>query len=152
MNDLELAKQALKEDKVSLAIAKNSHVLYQTKAEGMLGLLKAIDELKGELAGASVADRVMGKAAALLCVHVDVAYVFALTMSKSGLTILRKHGIYYEFEKMVPAILNIDRSCKCPLEKLVENLTNAEEAYEQIRELVQPGQQECSVSRHNCVV
>ncbi|MCW4052175.1 MAG: DUF1893 domain-containing protein [Candidatus Bathyarchaeota archaeon] len=138
MNGLELAKQKLKEDKLSLAIAKDSHILYQTRSEGILGLLRAVDELKDELAGASVADRVMGKAAALLCVHVDVACVFALTMSKSGLTTLRKHGIYYEFEKLVPVILNMDKNCKCPLEKLVENLTNGEEAHQRIKQLVRP--------------
>jgi hypothetical protein len=134
MNDLELAKQTLKGDKLSLTIAKDARVLYQTNAEGILGLLRAIDQLKDELPGVSVADRVMGKAAALLCVQIEAAHVFGLTMSKSGLATLRKHGIHYEFEKLVPAILNIDKSCKCPLEKMVENLTDAEQAYERIKE------------------
>ncbi len=138
MTDLELAKQTLRGDKLSLAIAKNAHVLYQTKAEGILGLVRAIDQLKDELAGASVADRVVGKAAALLCVQIEAAHVFGLTMSKSGLATLKKHGIDCEFQRLVPAILNIDKSCKCPLEKMVENLTNAQEAYERIKQFVQP--------------
>ncbi len=137
MNDLELAKQTLKGDRLSLVIAKDARILYQTKAEGILGLLRAIDKLRDELPGVSVADRVMGKAAALLCVHIGAAQVFGLTVSKSGLATLRKHGIHYEFEKLVPAILSIDKSCKCPLERMVENLTDAGEAYERIKAFVQ---------------
>lgn len=136
MDDIELAKQKLKEDKVSLVIVKDLHLLFETKAEGIHGLIRAIEELKNNLTGASVADIIVGKAAAFLCAYANITSVYAITMSEKGLEVLRKHGLSHNFETLVPTILSRDKSCKCPLEKLVEDVTETEEAYGRIKEFV----------------
>ena len=121
MDDIKIAKQKLIKDKASLVIVKDSQVLFSTKAEGIHGLIKIIAEVKHDLMGASIADIIVGKAVALLCVFAGISSVFAVTLSKSGLAVLKKHGLSFSFETLVPTILGRDKSCKCPLEKLVEN-------------------------------
>jgi len=133
MNDLQIATQRLKDRKLSLVFVKNSKTLFETNKEGLSGFLKAIEKLNGILSGASVADRTIGKAAALLCAYSKVKAAFAVTTSQGGLEILNTYGIHYEYENLVPMILNLKKTDKCPFEKLVENIANYNEAYEKIR-------------------
>jgi hypothetical protein len=132
MNDLDVAKRRLKERKLSLVFVKDSTVIFETGGEGLGGFLRAIGELNGSLAGASVADKTIGKAAALLCAYSRVKAAFAITMSKSGQETLETHSIYHEFDTLTQAILNRQKTDKCPFEKLVESTNNPEEAYEEI--------------------
>jgi len=132
MDDLEIAKQRLKDKNLNLVFVKNFRPIFETKTEGLHGFLEAIKELDGNLSDASVADKIIGKAAALLCAYSDVAAAFTVILSKGGLEILKTHNIRHEFENLVPTILNVKKTDKCPLEKLVANITNSEEAYEKI--------------------
>ena len=129
MDDLDAAKQRLKTKNLSLVFAKNSKVIFETDREGLLGFLEAISELRDDLAETSVADRIIGKAAALLCTYSRVKAAFAVTLSDGGLSVLRDNQILYEYGKLVPSIHNLERTDQCPFEKLVENVSNPKEAY-----------------------
>lgn len=135
MDDLEIAKQKLKAEKLSLVIVKESKVVFETNREGLGGFLRAVDHFNVGLSGSSVADRIIGKAAAFLCAYADVATAFAVTLSRSGLETLVKFDVHREFEILVPTILNFEKTDKCPFEKLVEKISNPEEAYEKIKSL-----------------
>lgn len=137
MDDLEVAKQRLKDKKLSLVFVKNSQATFETNIEGFGGFLQAIEELNGNLSGASVADKTIGKAAALLCAYSNVKAAFAVTMSQSGLEILKMYNIRCEFKNFVTIILNLNKTDKCPFEKLVENTSDFGEAYEKIRQFCQ---------------
>lgn len=133
MDDLEAAKRRLKTKNLSLVFVKSSKVIFETDMEGLFGFLKAIDKSGVNLAAASVADRIIGKAAALLCVHSKVKAAFAVTLSTGGLRVLENHQIHCEYENLVPSILNLQQTDQCPFERLVEDVTNPEEAYRSIR-------------------
>lgn len=134
MNDLTVAKQRLKDKKLSLVFVKGSQIIFETNTDGLSGFLQAIKKFNRSLRGASVADRIIGKATALLCVYSDIKAAFAYTLSKNGLEILKTYNICCQFENLVPTILNMKKTDKCPFEKLVENTTNPEKAYEKIRQ------------------
>ncbi|UCE95645.1 MAG: DUF1893 domain-containing protein [Candidatus Bathyarchaeota archaeon] len=134
MDDLRIAQQRLKNQRLSLVFVKNSKVVFETNTEGLSGFLRAIEQLNNELSRASVADRTIGKAAALLCAYSNVTAAFATTLSKKGAEILRTFNISFEFENLVPAILNSEKTSNCPLEELVENITKPIVAYARIRE------------------
>lgn len=68
------------------------------------------------LNGASIADKVVGKAAAALMVKGKIRELYADTISLSALTLLRSHRISVEFGKVVPYIYNRDHTGWCPLE------------------------------------
>ncbi len=132
-NDLNTAKERLKQKNLALVIAKNGRVVFETSSHGIGGLLRAIEELDKEMKGSSVADKVVGKAAALLCVHAGVFAVFAVTASEKGIQVLKDNKVLCQFENRVPCILNSGRSEICPFEKLVVNIANPREAYERLR-------------------
>jgi hypothetical protein len=134
MDDLEAAKQRLKMKNLNLVFFKNSKAIFETDRGGLFGFLEAIEEREADLAEASVADRVIGKAAALLCAYSQVKAAYAVTLSEGGLRVLEKQHILCEYENLVPLILNAKQTDQCPFERLVENVDNPREAYRNIRQ------------------
>lgn len=132
-NDLDIAKQRLKQKNLALVIAKRGEVVFETSSHGIGGLLKVIEELDKEMNGSSVADRIVGKAAALLCVYAGVVAVFAVTASEKGIQALKDNNVLCRFGNEVPHILNYKRNDICPFEKLVINISNSKEAYEKLK-------------------
>ena len=98
MTDLEKAKGILKGKNQALVIVKDGRTIFQSASSGINSLLQAVDKLGGQLSGASVADRVVGKAAALLLAFSRVACVYAATLSRKGLRTLRRHEISVEYD------------------------------------------------------
>jgi len=136
MNDLKLAEQKLKEKKFSLLIVKDSKIIFATKSHGIHGLLQAMEKLGKQLIGSSVADNIVGRAAALLCAYFKSSSVFAVTISEEGEEMLKENEVPYRFENRVPNILNNEKTDICPFEKLVMNLTKPEEAYEKLKAFI----------------
>jgi len=131
--DLNLAKQRLNQKNLNLVIAKSSRVLFETKAQGIRGLLEAIKKLGSDMIGSSVADRIVGRAAALLFIHSGVIAVFAVTASDDGIEVLKSYSIFNEFMRRVPRILDSKKVDVCPYEKLAAKFSNPKEAYEELR-------------------
>ena len=131
--DVELAKLKLIEEDLSLVIVKKGNVLFETKGQGIKGFLQAIKKLDKNLIAASAADKIVGVAAAKLCVYAGVSSVFALTISEEGIRVLEANNIAYRFEKKVPNILNRDKKDVCPFEKLAIDSGNSEEAYVKLK-------------------
>jgi len=131
--DLNLAKQKLIQKNLNLVIAKNGIVLFETESHGINGLLKAIKQLQDNMAGSSVADRIVGRAAALLLVYSDVVAVFAVTASDSGIEVLENNHVFHKFERRVPRILDSKRVDVCPFERLVAKFSDPREAYEELK-------------------
>jgi hypothetical protein len=134
MDDLTTARQRLREKELSLVFVKDSKVIFETNVEGLRGFVRAIETLSDSLTGSSIADRIVGKAAALLCAYCKAKAVFAFTMSQSGLKTLKTHKIPSEFETLVPTILNRKKTDRCPFEKLVQSTADPKEAYDKIRQ------------------
>jgi len=131
--DLNLAKQRLSQKNLSLVIAKNDRVLFETDSHGISGLLKAIKQLKDNMADSSVADRIVGQAAALLLVYSGVIAVFAVTASDGGIEVLKNNHVFHEFRRRVPRILDSKRVDVCPFERLVAKFSDPKEAYEELK-------------------
>jgi hypothetical protein len=134
---METAKRQLLEKGFSLVIAKDGKIVFETRQSGVSGFLSAIEELGREsLHGASVADRIVGRAAALLCVYCGVKAVYAVVLSDGGERVLKENSVSLEFESLVPSILNRQRTETCPFEKIVSTVSDGEEAYEKLKSCV----------------
>ena len=79
--------------------------------------------------GAAVADKVVGKAAALLLVKGGVREVYGRVMSEAAMAVFRRFGIPYSFETAVPFIQNRAGDGICPLEDAVSTIGEPEEAF-----------------------
>ena len=133
--DLELAKLKLIKEDLSLVIVKKGKVIFETKKQGISGFLQAIEKLNKNLVAASVADKIVGVAVAMLCVYAGVVSVFALTISEGGMRVLEDNNIACLFEKKVSNILNRDKNDVCPLEKLAMASGSSDEAYVKLKSL-----------------
>lgn len=132
-NDLNIARERLIQKNLALVVVKKDEVVFETSSHGIGGLLKTIEELGKEMKGSSVGDKVVGKAAALLCIHAGVLGVFAIIASEKAVQELRKNNVLCRFKNRVPHILNSQRSRICPFEKLVVSTSNPKKAYEQLK-------------------
>ena len=133
MQDLERARLKLKEKNLSLVVVKNGKVIFETETRGIKSFLGAIELFSKKLAGSSVADRIVGRAVAFLCVYVQVSAVFAVVISMEGVRVLEDNKIFYQFEKCVPNILNQKGNDICPFEKLALTFQTPEDAYRKLR-------------------
>jgi hypothetical protein len=135
MTDLEIAKNELYEENLALAIVKNGSLLYSTKSHRISGFLDAIDKCDGNLEGASVADKVAGKAIALLCAYAKVKEVYAAVMSRHALFVFKKHKVVYHWNELVENILDANKTGVCPFEKVAVNVSDPEKAYKTFKDL-----------------
>jgi len=135
--DLTIAKKRLlSEEGLTLSIVKNRHVIFETASRGISGFLEAIEKFgEGELEEASVADRITGKAIALLCVYSKVKAVYAVILSKSAKDVFEKHAVHHEWSNLVEKILDINKAEVCPFEKLAIKISNPKEAYKMLKAL-----------------
>ena len=88
------------------------------------------------LDGACVADRVIGRGAALLLALGKVREVYAQVISSPAVKVLEDARITVDFGTMVPYIINRDGTDICPVEKLTMNISDPEEAYGKIKEFL----------------
>jgi hypothetical protein len=131
--DLNLAKKRLTSNGLSLSVVKNGKVLFESKDHGVQSMIEAVQRCGSALYGGSVADRVIGKAAALLCLYSKTAAIYAGTMSENAAELLTQNQIPYRYDILVPRILNRSGSDMCPFEKAVLEVADAKVAFEILR-------------------
>jgi len=135
MSDLDIAKELLSE-KVNIAFVKKGKTIFCSDEEGVKGFLAAIKNLGEELQDSSIADKIAGRAVALLCMHVKIKSLYAKTMSESCIRVLQNSGIAFGFEKVVKNILNKDKTDMCPLEKLVSEISDPQIGFEKLNSFI----------------
>lgn len=146
--DLELAKLKLTEENVSLVITKNGKVIFKTRKQGVSGFLDAIEKMHTELLEASVADKIVGVAVAMLCIYSGISSVFALTISEGGIKVLKDSDVTCLFENKVAYILNRNKTDVCPFEQLAMTSETAKEAYMKMKSKV--SQSDRKSTKNNC--
>ena len=104
--------------KLAFALIKNEKIIYQSKKQRLEPLLFCLKKYKRQMRGATVYDKVVGRAAALLLAYGGVARVLAPLISRGGLAVLRRGGAVVEYQKIVKNITNIKGDDLCPMERL----------------------------------
>lgn len=125
MTDLQTAKNNLAGH--TICLCKDGNCLYSDK-RGIAPMMNFIAE-GVDLSGYSVADRIVGKATAMLFVKCGIKKVYAHTLSQSGKKYLELYGVVYEYGTLTEKIINRAGTDICPMEKAVLNSNDADEAY-----------------------
>jgi len=133
MQDVRMAREIFDNEKAALVIVKEGRVLFKSDSSGIRGLLQAIGKLGEEMAGSSVADKVVGRAAALLLAYSSVREVYASVLSREGMKVLKENRIKIEHQTLVQTILNQTGKDTCPFEKFSSQITSLDTAYEQLK-------------------
>lgn len=103
--------------------------------KGIRRLLALVNE-QTTLAEGFVADRIVGKAAALLMVLQGAKNVYAETIDQPALAVFRTHGVNVLFRKLVPIIINRAGDGICPMENAVLAVDDPREAFTVLSETV----------------
>lgn len=124
MKDIETAKDLLKKEDYALVVVKDGEILFTCKDRGIKPMYRLVKEMKDKVKDASIADRVIGRGAALLSQHLKVKEVYANLMSKSAVEVLEREDIEYSFLEICDSIKNRDQSGLCPIETISLNQTD----------------------------
>ena len=116
-SDLEIAKQHLTSENKALVLVRDGRIIASSSGHSIADLLGFIKTLGSELAEASIADKVVGKAVVLLIRYAGIVAVYAGMMSESAKKALQGTEISYSYGKLVPTILNRAGDDLCPMEK-----------------------------------
>lgn len=125
MKETEKAKSLLKDKVTFAAVGKKG--IYTSEKRGVKPILDKIDADPGFFNGASVADRVIGKAAAMLLEKYGVAEIYAQVTSEYAAAYLENKSVKLTYEKKTDFIMNRSGTDMCPMEKTVLNVNNADE-------------------------
>ena len=131
---LEKAKTTLENTDSTLVVISNEEV-FTSQERGVKPLLHLLTEKKGFLKGASVADKVIGKAAALLMVLGEIKEVHTLIISEPAIKVFEKHNIPCFYDKKVDRIVNRTGDGLCPMETLCLDVDDPQEAFDRITSL-----------------
>lgn len=133
MNDLKIAEKELKNSNLNLVIVEEGEIFFKSSLKGVKGLLEAIKLLDGKISKGSAADKIVGRASALLISYMNIKRVFSITLSDGGKEVLEEKNIEYEYENIVPCIKNRDETGICPFEESTKGIKDPEEAYRKIK-------------------
>jgi hypothetical protein len=124
MEDIELARSLLEEEKWNLVIVKGGRVLFNSRERGIAPFFQAVQSMGKSLRNAAVADRILGLAVAMLCLHARITSVYAGVASQGALDMLKRQGVAVSSKNSVPYISNYDGTDLCPFEKMARNSEN----------------------------
>lgn len=131
---LEKAKSILLSSASTIAVVSDGEI-FTSQERGVKPLLFLLKEKKEFLKGASVADKVIGKAAALLMVLGEIKEVHTFIISEPAIKVFEKHNIPCFYDKKVTRIVNRTGDGLCPMETLCLDVENPQEAFERITSL-----------------
>lgn len=131
-SNLERAKTILNQGGYSCVMCSDSDTLYAEK-RGVAPLLEWLDSGM-DLSAFSAADKVVGKAAAMLYILMNVKQVYAQVISDGAVEAFKKYKVIYFCDTSVNKIRNRDNTGFCPMEEAVRNISNPIEAKAAIEE------------------
>jgi hypothetical protein len=124
----------LEESGLNLLVFRGGETVFSSGSRGIMPLIEAIDGLDREGFGELVsADRIVGRAAVLLNLHLGVSEVHAMLISTGAKDVLQKHGIGFQFWEETDTIKMKDGVIYCPFERLVQDISDPEEAYVKVK-------------------
>lgn len=124
------AKHLLQGETLLAVVNNGTNYLYNSK--GIIALYNLLADNQALLNNASVADKIVGKAAALLMVLGKVEDVFADTISAGAVKVFQANRIKYSFRILTDTIKNRLGTGLCPMEQAVINIDDPKLAFEAV--------------------
>ena len=122
----------------SCVVARQGEILHRGAGPGVRPLLALYDSAEGRalLLGADVADKIIGKGAAVILGLAGAGSVYGRVMSQAACDWLDSLAIPYQYGALVPVIQNRAGDGLCPIEASVLDAQDAQAGLAAIRETV----------------
>ncbi len=137
MRDIDIAIDEFKKAQYSLVVVKNGVIVATSQEKGVRGILSVYKNNPETLEGASVADKLMGRAVTMICEVGKVKEIYTPLLSRGGEKILQRAEIVYQADRIVEAIKNRDKTDLCPIEKLTTGTEDSLEGIKRISEFIE---------------
>ncbi len=131
-DNLKNALNELKKGQFTCVISDGEKII-RLEERGVFPLLKLYDSNKN-FSSFCAADKVVGKAAAMIYVLLGIKEIYALVISDAAAEVFEKNGISFYFDKKAPRILNRTNTGFCPMEEAVISIDEPLEALKAVRE------------------
>jgi hypothetical protein len=141
MEDIELARSLLEGEQWNLVMVKGGQVLFSSRERGVAPFFHAVKSMGASLHNAAIADRIVGSAVAMLCLHARITSVYAGIASQGALDMLKGQGVNVSSKNAVPYISNYDGTDLCPFEKLARSCQEPSQLIAELRSLFAKGDQ-----------
>ena len=130
--DLNYIKELLLKDNHSIVILKKDASIVTSDDRGVSPLIKLLKEDKLQLQDSIIADKVVGKAAALLMIFGGVKEVYTPIISKPAIKVFNINNVKINYDIEVDRIINRKGDGLCPMETLCLDIDNPKEAFERL--------------------
>lgn len=128
------ARISLNQGEKTFVIADDKKLLHYSDKRGLRPLLDLMQHDPSALEGAIIGDKIVGRAAALMCIFCNVKAVFALIISDGAIELLEKNGILATWQETVPYIVEKDLSSIYKLDLHLKDIEDPQKAVELIKE------------------
>jgi len=131
MTNIDYAKTLFLSGKYTCVLCKDD-IIHTSTLSGISPMVEFITA-GINLNGFSAADKIVGKAAAMLFVLAGVTEVYACVMSEQAVKVFLKYGMQYYCDKLTQAIINRAGIGLCPMEQAVKDIENPSDAFDAIK-------------------
>lgn len=125
------AREIMDKEELNFVLVSNKGTL-KSHARGIMPIYENIKNKKDYFEGASVADRVIGRAAAILLIYGGIKDLYTDLISDKAIEILEETGVSLTYGSKVDDILNKDKTGPCPMENMSKDLPSAQVLIERI--------------------
>ncbi len=132
MSDIERAKSLLKSGGYTCVLCKGD-ITYTSTQRGVAPLMEWLGN-GTELHCFSAADKVVGRAAALLFMLAGVSELHSDVMSRAAADILKDSGIRFSCGELTDHIINRRGDGICPMEQLTADISDPSAAFDAIKQ------------------
>jgi hypothetical protein len=137
MRDVDMAKEYLEKENLSLAVVKNGNLIFKSHEKGIKPIYTLAVKVE-DVKGSSLADRVIGKGAAMICKYIGVKEVYGSLISEAAAEVLNMADIKFSYGEICPYIRNRDNTGICPIEKLSLETEDVHELLDKIERFLYP--------------
>lgn len=130
--NLNYIKDILSKENHTIVILKKDASVLTSDDRGVSPLIKLLKEDKLQLQDSIIADKVVGKAAALLMIFGGVKEVYTPIISKPAIKVFNINNVKINYDKEVDRIINRKGDGLCPMETLCLDIDNPKEAFERL--------------------
>jgi hypothetical protein len=131
MTDLDKARSVYQSGNYSCVLCKGE-VIHTNSLRGIAPMVEFISN-STDLKGFAAADKIVGKAAAMLFALAGVSAVYADVMSETAIAVFEKYQIQFTCSVLTENIINRTGTGLCPMEEAVKDLTDPLEALDAIK-------------------
>jgi hypothetical protein len=123
----------------TLQVYEGGKLIFASQKDRLLPLVEYIRQFAPNHRDVVIFDKIMGRAAALLCIKASSREIHSPLGSQLAIEVLDEHGIKHHLSQIVPHIQQPNREEMCPMEKLSLD-KNPEEFYQLLVKLINENQ------------